>query len=291
MYLTTFNRTLERSFRLILKDLVENHPLPLTVTYVTPGEHSRKSETFRSLNAEEALQEQSDSDAPSTEAEKSQNLSSGKDDSPPNIVLQVISPIFYSRFFHYDSPCSAFTGELLDDDRTRTVWSSDPNIFMSIFYSTVSFTGTKPITYSSVSNHWRWWLVTLLRTAPVATDFPHVTPYKSFKGLSCMDHWILEHCLRSEAEDYRRAMLRVFIGEWIGGTAGPLKRFSNDLEPFGLSRDAVLRIYDATIKAFVVTMTVSLIEVLETGYNTQIKGLVGWAVAGVNLWACLKAYV
>jgi hypothetical protein len=86
-------------------------------------------------------------------------------------------------------------------------------------------------------------------------------------------------------------VLRVFIGEWIGGTAGPLKRFSDDLEPFGLSRDAVLRIYDAIIKAFIVTMAVSLIRILETGYNTQIKGLVGWAVAGVNLWACLKAFV
>ncbi|KAL5350993.1 hypothetical protein ACLOAV_004566 [Pseudogymnoascus australis] len=284
-------RTLERSFRLILKSAVENHPSPLSVTYVTPGEHSKKSEIFRSVNAQEPIQKQSDLDASSTETEKLRNLSFGKDNSPANIAFQVISPVFYSRFFHYDSPCSAFTGELLDDDRTRTVWSSDPNIFMSIFCSTVTFTGTKAITYSSVSNHWRWWLVSLLRTAPVATTFPHITPYRCFKGLSSMDHWILEHCLRSDAEEYRRAMLRIFIGEWIGGTAGPMKRFSNDLEPFGLSRDAVLRIYDATIKAFVVTMAVSLIRVLETESNMRVKGLVGWLVAGANLWACLKAYL
>ncbi|KAL5344820.1 hypothetical protein ACLOAV_010217 [Pseudogymnoascus australis] len=284
-------RTLERSFRLILKNFVENHPLPLSLTYVTPGEHSNKSEAFRSLNAQEPRQKSSDLDAPPTDQGEPRTLSFGNDNGPPHIALQVISPVFYSNFFHYDSPCSAFTGELLDDHRTRTLWSSNPNLFMSIFYSTASFTGTKPIAHSSVSNHWRWRLVSILRTAPVATNCPRSTPYKSFRGLSCMDHWILERCLRSEAENYRRAMLRIFIGEWIGGTAGPLKRFSNDLEPFGLSRDAVLRIYDATIKAFVVSTTVSLIRVLETGYNTQIKGLVGWAVAGVNLWACLKAYV
>jgi len=58
-----------------------------------------------------------------------------------------------------------------------------------------------------------------------------------------------------------------------------------------LSRDTVLRIYNAIIKVFIVTMIVLLIRILEAEYNTQIKGLVEWAVAGVNLWACLKAYV
>ena len=106
-----------------------------------------------------------------------------------------------------------------------------------------------------------------------------------------MDHWILEHCQLSEIEDYRRAMLRVFLGERIGGTAGPLKRFSDDLEPFGLSRDAVLRIYDAIIKAFVVTMTVSLVKLLEGGHSIWVIALVEWATAGLNLWARLKAYI
>lgn len=89
-----------------------------------------------------------------------------------------------------------------------------------------------------------------------------------------MDHWILEHCQLSETEDYRRAMLLVFLGERIGGTVGPLKRFSDDLEPFGLSRDTVLRIYNATIKAFIVTMTVSLVRLLEGGQSIWVIGLV-----------------
>jgi hypothetical protein len=98
-----------------------------------------------------------------------------------------------------------------------------------------------------------------------------------------MDLWVLEHCSPKEVKDYRRAVLRVFIGEWIGGTIGPLNRFSDDLEPFGLSRDAVLRIYDAVIKAATVAATTAVMRA--PGYI----GAAGWITIGVNLWACLKA--
>lgn len=106
-----------------------------------------------------------------------------------------------------------------------------------------------------------------------------------------MDHWIQQYCQPSEVEDCRRAVLRVLIGEWIGGTVGPLRRFSVDLEPFGLSRDAVLRIYDTAVKALIVTMTVSLVKLLKGGHSIWVIGLVEWATAGLNAWACLKTYV
>lgn len=146
---------------------------------------------------------------------------------------------------------------------------------MSILDSTA--TAKKAGTDPTGSNGWRWRLHSILRTAPVATNYARGTPHIYFKGLSDMDHWILEHCHLSESEDYRRAMLRVFLGERFGGTAGtagPLKRISDDLEPFGLSRDAVLRIYDATIKAFIITMTVSLVKLLEGEHSIWVIGLV-----------------
>jgi hypothetical protein len=230
-----------------------------------------------------------DAKVPSSKAGESPRPSSSDDTSSLNITLQVISPIFYSRFFHYETPCTAFAGELLDHVQTRTVWASNPDLIISIFSSTT--TAIKAGTYPTGSNGWRWRLLSILRTAPVATNYARGTPYIYFKGLSDMDHWILEHCHLSESEDYRRAMLRVFLGERIGGTAGPLKRFSDDLEPFGLSRDAVLRIYDTTIKAFMVTMTVSLVKLLDGEHSTWVIGLAEWATAGLNLWACVKAYL
>jgi hypothetical protein len=41
-----FARTLERNSRRILKEFVETHPSPIYVIYITPGEHTHKSETF-----------------------------------------------------------------------------------------------------------------------------------------------------------------------------------------------------------------------------------------------------
>lgn len=289
MSLKNLARTLERSFRLILKASVEAHPSPISLTYITPGEHSQKSEVFRSLNMQRSSELLHKVKDPSSEAGESPIPSSSDNLSPLDITLQVISPIFYSRFFHYETSCTAVAGELLDHVQTRTLWASNPDLITSILGSTA--TAKKYGTDPTSSNGWRWRLLSILRTAPVATNYARGTPYIYFKGLSDMDHWILEQCHLSESEDYRRAMLRVFLGERIGGTAGPLRRFSDDLEPFGLSRDAVLRIYDATIKAFIVTMTVSLVKLLEGEHNTWVIGLVEWATAGLNLWACVKAYV
>jgi hypothetical protein len=226
---------------------------------------------------------------PSSEAGESPTPSSSDNISPLDVTLQVISPIFYSRFFHYETLCTAVAGELLDHVQTRTVWASNPDLIISILGSTA--TAKKTGTGKDPTSGWRWRLLSIIRTAPVATNYARGTPYIYFKGLSDMDHWILKHCHLSESEDYRRAMLRVFLGERIGGTAGPLKRFSDDLEPFGLSRDAVLRIYDATIKALMVTMTVSSVKLLEGEHSTWVIGLAEWATAGLNLWACVKAYL
>lgn len=283
-------RTLERSFRLILKASVENYSSPITVTYITPGEHSRQSETFHSL----ATLKLSDVALPaSTGIIMHPSSLAGDENSPPNVILRVISPIFYSRFFHYQSSHAAFAGELLDNACTRTLWSSDPSLFASIFSSTAtaSFTPIETISYPSSSNRRHWWLLSLLRGAPTTTNYPRSAPYDSFNGVSSMDRWVLEHCSPKEVKDYRRAILRVFIGEWIGGAAWPLKQFSDDLEPFGLSIDALLRIYDTIIKATTVTGAVEVMRMLDTGCDVWIIGVAGWITTGVNLWACLKASV
>jgi hypothetical protein len=119
--LKSLARTLERSFCLVLKASVEAHPSPISLTYITPGEHSQKSKVFWSLDMQrssELLREVKD---PSSEAGESPIPSSSDNISPLDITFQVISPIFYSRFFYYETSCIAVARELLDHVQTRTV--------------------------------------------------------------------------------------------------------------------------------------------------------------------------
>jgi hypothetical protein len=80
----------------------------------------------------------------------------------------------------------------------------------------------------------------------------------------------------------------VFLGEWLGGTIWPLKLFSYDMEPFGLSRDGVLRDYNVIIRAVMIAATVEAIRVHQTGCEASLAGVAGWLVIGLNLWGCLK---
>lgn len=274
-------RTLERSFRLILKSVVENHGSPLHVTYKTPGEHSHKSEVFRSFSA---LKSQNPSPA-TNGATTPPTSDSDEENTTLKATFQVISPVFYSRFFHYQTPEAAITSELLDDARTRTLWSSDPELIASVFTS-ASIDETP---YPAESSSWHWRCLSLLRAAPIATNYDRSTPYKTFNGPSAMDAWVLRNLSIQQVKDYRRALLRVFLGERIGGTLGPLKQFSDDMEPFGMSRDAVVRTYDAVFKAVVVAATVWAMQFLEIGCESWSIGVVGWMSAGINIWACLKA--
>jgi hypothetical protein len=104
-----------------------------------------------------------------------------------------------------------------------------------------------------------------------------------------MDTRVAKHCSPEEVQDYRRALLRVFLGEWLGRMVWALRLFSSDMEPFGLSREAVLRVYDATIRAVVITATIEVITVHQMGWDVSLVGVAGWVVTRVNLWACLKA--
>lgn len=217
-------RVLERCFRLLLKHAVENYPAPLSVTYVTTAEYSSKSENFHSLVAPRSTTSRYD-------MKTSLNPKTDSPHSPhtPNILqsttqrevtLRIISPTFYSRFFHYRTPNEAFENELLDDERTRTIWSSDPALFASIFPREL-LSGAEPTKFLIGSNKYHRRMLSALRKAPVSTNFPRTVPYVPFRGISDMDKWIIKNCSPQHGREYRRALLRVFIGEWFGGTFGP----------------------------------------------------------------------
>ena len=283
---TDFNfRKLERNFRLFLKSVVESHPVPIIITYKTPGEHSPKSETFQSGAASEKK-------TPITTVELPPSPSDSETEvTPLNIVLQVISPTFYSRFFHYKSPSAALTGELLDEESTRTLWSSDPILLTSIFEtsSIAQSASEKTPSYPKRSSKWQWQLLSYLRAPPLTINSLRRIQYQPFKGLSSMDYWSIEHLSSEEVKDYRRTLLRVFLGEWVGGAVFPLTIFFDDTEIFGLSRDGVLRIYDAIIKAALVAACVKVMGMFGKECESWAVGAVGWISAGVNIWDCFKA--
>ncbi|PGH14618.1 hypothetical protein AJ79_02953 [Helicocarpus griseus UAMH5409] len=259
-------RTLERYFRLYLKDTVEKYPQPISVTYLNPGEHSRKSETFYSASYL--------SDIPETKSKR-------------DITIQVKSPLFYNHFFHYQTPYEALENELLDDERTCTAWSPSPAEFAFLFKG---ITPAKSDIYPSTKSREQWRLVSLLRGAPVAVGYPHTSPYQPFKGLSAMDQWVIQQCSKDQVREYRRSLLGIFLGDRIAGVVGPLKQLSEDFEQVGLSRDAVLKIYDAWIKTGLVVGTKIVLQRTGESGGDLSQELIGWtAFAALNIWACFKA--
>lgn len=270
---------------------MENDPKPIAVTYVTTAEYSGKSETFQSLVAWSSTSSehsvnvplQSDTDSPQSPStlERHQSTLQHK------VTLRVISPIFYSRFFHFRTLNEAFESELLDDERTRTLWSSDPALFASIFPPGL-FSGEKPAKFPISSNKYHWQILSALRKAPLSTKFPRTVPYRPFQGLSDMDMWIIRNCSPQHVREYRRALLRTFIGERFGGTFGPLARLSDDLELIGMSRDAVLRVYEAGSKVCIVVAAVEYKRVLDAACDFWNIGFAEWLYAGLNVWALLK---
>jgi hypothetical protein len=272
-------KTLERHFRQMLKDQVENYPCPLTVIYKNPGEHSLREEKFTS---------------PSTATSKDSSLAQPKSAAPLSLpsemTFQVLTPSFYHRFFHYQSASSALMSELLDNEElSHTAWSSHPSQFIS--FLSHSTTNTKePVAPASharqlgLFQHLQWKTTAFLRPRVPELNYARKQRVLGFSGLSSMDLHVLEKRTPQGAQEYRRALLQVYLGERIG----------SNWEVIGLSTDAVLRIYDAMVK--VVLLELSAWAVISLIDNTSIGGTtfgsVGLTVLGataLNTWAIFKA--
>ena len=244
-----------------------------SLRYITSGDHC---ERIRIIHSRPRHPGEPDSiEAPTTKGETDRERSE-------QIDFQVNTPAFYSRFFHYRSPLAAIQSELLDDERTRTAWSSHPHEFAALFSHGHGDVWHQP-------PNWRWRLISILRGAPTLTNFPRQTVYEPCQGISLTDLVVTEHSSECQLRAYRRALIRLFLGRWIGGISiGPIKE--GDFELIGLSRDAVLMVHDAFLKATLVTWAIFV------GGNGAIKPATTadllcmmLGMAGLNLWACFKA--
>lgn len=262
-------RTLEKYFSTILASMVRNQSHIKSVKYITPGEHCARA---RVMHTHQPYCGENGSPHPDEKRNKGAR----------EVVFQVNTPTFYSRFFHYRSPFAAIQSELLDDERTRTVWSSHPQEFAALFsHDHMTRTWREPL-------DWRWKIISALRTAPTKTNFPRRTAYESCRGPSFTDHLVMQQCSPRQLRNYRRALIRLFLGHWIGGfPVGSTKE--GDFELIGLSREAILMIYEGFLKAGLVILAIllagsSVVEPTNTAYLLFSM----LSVAGLNIWACLK---
>lgn len=225
----TRNRKLEKQFRRILKYCVEQSTTPITLNYITPGEHSKRREAFSSLHVD-----------------------TGSDAVRQTLDFQVLTPIFYSRFFHYATPAKAFATEILDPEiRCRTATTTNVESLTNLF-DTLSAGTSRP--KHGLLARLRWALTLSIRPRPLELNYARQTEVKTFFGASEMDKFIQTHNSRAEVERYRRSIFNLFLGERIG----------SDWEVFGLSRDGVLKIYDAILQTMLLCfagfMAASIVE-------------------------------
>lgn len=260
---------MEEYFFLILSDAVGKQSRLKCIKYIASGEHS---ERVRLIHASH----QNDSKVDDRATAERKDIQGYE-----QVVFQVTTPAFYSRFFHYHSPSAALERELLDESNTRTVWSSHPQEIFALFSH--GSEGTRH------PKDWRWDIISMLRTPPFKTNFPHRVPYELFGGMSQTDHWVLQHCSNHQVRKYQCTLLRLYLGNRIGGFS--LGSIKGDLELIGLSRDAMLIVYDAIFKTGIATLAVNLLTsdgVIKDGRLLKLL-LCILSIAGLNLWACLKS--
>ena len=253
--------------------MVEGQTRIKSVKYITSGEHCDRIRVIR------AHPQCSGGQVPvwSIDIEKGTG-----EETHEKIVFQVNTPTFYSNFFHYRSPFVALQSELLDEERTRTVWSSHPSEFAALFpHDNEDIWRKLP--------DWRWRIIFILRSAPTQTNFPRQKPYEPCNGISLTDNIVAQHCSDDDFRAYRRALIRNFLGDWIGGFAPGLIK-GGDFELIGMSRDAVLMVHEAFLKAAIMTWAINV-----AGHNavgpTSTAYLLSTvlSVTGLSLWACFKS--
>lgn len=256
------HRYLEKDFFLILEAMVKTQSHVRSVKYISPGEHAPRERIVYS--AWSKFRDGNDLFNPLRSTAKL-----------PDVTFQVLTPTFYSRFFHYSSPSAAIKAELLADPRARTAWCSDPEIFAAMV--------SKPLTISPVPMDWRWRVVCLVRCQPTETNYASETLWERFDGLSVSDQFVVARCTEQQHREYRRALLRLYLGEWMGGMF--FGHHYGDLEQIGLSRDAVIRIHEATFKTFLALLVAASAKA--SGHDN----LAVLAHTALDVWACLKEVI
>ena len=266
----------------MLKEAVENQSNMRQVKYVTPGEHSRLAQVFYSKSTVPKPCHKLDVVESQRQDDPSPQSCDVRNDNE-EVSFQVTCPSFYSRSCHYSSLFAALQGELLSEKRARTSCCSEPQRFVDLFCPARHNVEELP------APDWRWSMTCWLRRNPIPHNFASDEQCQSFKGLSSTDEWVIRHCTPIEQREYRRALLLIYLGQRFGGIS--IGAFEMDLELVGLSREGVLKIYEAVFKTLVV---VGLTAVMARVGGPVFFHPIGQRIVAViflYLWACFKSWV
>ena len=127
---------------------------------------------------------------------------------PDPIVLQITTPLFYSRLARHQSISNFLTSEIHNsDDKSRTMHiSKNPEAIISLFSDNPRkdpYT-TKP---SPLLTRLRWSLVFTLRSLAHKQRNPHLSP------VSSLDEFVMRHETPAISTKYRRAVLKLLASD------------------------------------------------------------------------------
>ncbi|KAL6906973.1 hypothetical protein GGI43DRAFT_248313 [Trichoderma evansii] len=185
-------RRLELIFRQYLRFLVEQSPNPLTVTYVPSGILESGEETFVSTKA---------------------SSSSGQ---TQRVKIQILTPLFYSRFVHFAHDFEAIFSELAEN---HTIWVDKPEILPKLFLKQQP----PPLQVSNFVDFVYFKLIQKLRRRPARIVRPmtsadrakptiNAEDVRSFR-ISPMDAFVLGHSSEETRKSYRSLLVRIVVAD------------------------------------------------------------------------------
>jgi hypothetical protein len=185
-------KRLEPIFRQYLRFLVEQSPNPLSVTYRPSGIPESDEEIFTSFQA-------------SCQPGKIQH-----------VKINILTPIFYSRFVHFAHDFEAIFSELAEN---CTIWVDQPEILPNIFLKKQP----SPLHVPSFVDFIYFKLIQKLRRRPAKIVRPmtsadpvgSTTNAEDVRGfrISPMDAFVLEHSSKETRASYRSLLVRIFIAD------------------------------------------------------------------------------
>lgn len=189
-------KTLERAFHSYLEHLVKSSRKPVTVVYYPSGTDAPKS----ILRTRDGVQ------------------NDVREDEKATVTLKVLTPDFYTRFVHYAHDSEAIFSEMTD---SRTVQVDHAELLPDIFLKKAS----PPLRASGLIDSLAFETLRRLRRLPrdLSPDTTkHNVPQTSrsdIRGfrISSMDAYIIQHADDALREDYRSAILKLFIADRLFG--------------------------------------------------------------------------
>lgn len=137
------------------------------------------------------------------------------------LVIRILSPVFYARFVHYAYTSEAFDRECVStDEKNRTLWISRPDLLPLLLRKSNS-SKSWPAIKRSYFDEMRWSILRKLRCAPAPPAYTVSTPSKAefttedvrTLPFSTLDQFVRSVHGQEHAGNYRRTVTKLFFAQ------------------------------------------------------------------------------